>query len=173
MLVLPFLLGFRITCYYYRKAYYRSVWQSPTGCAVPEPRVHYTGETRLPLIIQNSHRYFFYVAMVVSVINTYDAIMAFHSPLGFRVRFGQRHFGGQCAPAVVLHRLVPFVPARYRGSAEAFLHILVWYWIWTQVSKLNTRHMLLAWTTLGTLALTDFYIMLVASGTITDVRFIG
>jgi hypothetical protein len=30
-----------------------------------------------------------------------------------------------------------------------------------------------AWITLGTLALTDFYIMLVASGTITDFRFIG
>ena len=28
---LPFLLLFRLTCYYYRKAYYRSVWQSPTG----------------------------------------------------------------------------------------------------------------------------------------------
>jgi hypothetical protein len=47
------------------------------------------------------------------------------------------------------------------------------YWIWTQVSKLNTRHMAFAWTTLGTLAFTDFYIMLVASGTITDFRFVG
>ncbi len=45
--------------------------------------------------------------------------------------------------------------------------------IWTQVSKLNTRHMQFAWITLGTLALTDFYIMLVASGSITDLRFIG
>ncbi len=36
--VLAFLLAFRITCYDYRKAYYRSVWQSPTSCAVPEPR---------------------------------------------------------------------------------------------------------------------------------------
>lgn len=79
-MVLPFLLGFRLTCYYYRKAYYRSVWQSPTSCAVPEPRAHYTGETRLPLIVQNTHRYFFYIAVVVSLINTYDAIAAFHSP---------------------------------------------------------------------------------------------
>ena len=30
-LSLPFLLLFRLTCYYYRGAYYRSVWQSPTG----------------------------------------------------------------------------------------------------------------------------------------------
>ncbi len=74
-MVLPFLLGFRLTCYYYRKAYYRSVWQSPTSCAVPEPRAHYTGETRLPLIVQNTHRYFFYIAVVVSLINTYIAVV--------------------------------------------------------------------------------------------------
>ena len=50
---LPFLLLFRLTCYYYRGAYYRSVWQSPTACAVAEPHAKYTGETRFPLIIQN------------------------------------------------------------------------------------------------------------------------
>ena len=47
------------------------------------------------------------------------------------------------------------------------------YWFWTQVSVLNNRHMMWAWITLGTLVLTDFYIMLVASGTISDLRFIG
>ena len=71
-----------MTCYYYRKAYYRSVWLSPPACAVAEPHSRYTGETRLPLIIQNSHRYFFYVAVVISVINTYDAIVAFHGEGG-------------------------------------------------------------------------------------------
>ena len=35
-LTLPFLLLFRLTCYYYRKAYYRSFWISPPACAVPE-----------------------------------------------------------------------------------------------------------------------------------------
>jgi hypothetical protein len=42
--VLPFLLGFRLTCYYYRKAYYRSAWQSPPACVVAEPHGRYTGE---------------------------------------------------------------------------------------------------------------------------------
>ena len=56
LLSLPFLLLFRITCYYYRGAYYRSVWQSPTACAVAEPHAKYTGETRFPLILQNLHR---------------------------------------------------------------------------------------------------------------------
>ena len=57
---------FRLTCYYYRKAYYRSFWLSPPACAVPEPHAKYTGETRFPLILQNSHRYFFYAAVVLS-----------------------------------------------------------------------------------------------------------
>ena len=85
---LPFLLLFRLTCYYYRGAYYRSVWQSPTACAVAEPHARYTGETRLPLIIQNTHRYFFYIAVIISLINTYDAIVAFHSPSGFGFGLG-------------------------------------------------------------------------------------
>ena len=35
IITLPFLLGFRLSCYYYRKAYYRSFWLSPPACAVP------------------------------------------------------------------------------------------------------------------------------------------
>src|SRR3954453_7287452 len=62
LISLPFLLGFRLTCYYYRKAYYRAFWQSPPGCAVAEPHGRYTGETRFPLILQNLHRYFFLAA---------------------------------------------------------------------------------------------------------------
>ena len=26
---LPFVLGFRLTCYYYRRAYYRAFWRAP------------------------------------------------------------------------------------------------------------------------------------------------
>jgi hypothetical protein len=46
----PIVAGFRVTCYYYRKAYYRSFWLSPPACAVAEPHKKYTGETRFPLI---------------------------------------------------------------------------------------------------------------------------
>ncbi|NUO35411.1 MAG: hypothetical protein HOQ27_10165, partial [Dermatophilaceae bacterium] len=61
--LLPILLGFRLTCYYYRKAYYRAFWLSPPACAVAEPHAKYTGETRFPLILQNALRYFFYAAV--------------------------------------------------------------------------------------------------------------
>ena len=72
-------LGFRLTCYYYRKAYYRAFWRAPAACAVREPHAKYTGETRFPLILQNLHRYFFWIALVFNVILTADAVIAFRN----------------------------------------------------------------------------------------------
>ncbi|MCA5892319.1 hypothetical protein LEP48_03005 [Isoptericola sp. NEAU-Y5] len=173
-LSLPFLLGFRLTCYYYRKAYYRSIWIAPAACAVPEPHATYTGETRFPLILQNAHRYFFYVALLVSLVNTYDAIVAFRHPTdGFVVGVGN----------LVLLVNVALLWL-YTVSCHSCRHVMggrlthfskhpVRYWLWTRISALNTRHMLFAWVTLGTLVLTDLYVMLVARGTITDLRLIG
>lgn len=172
-LSLPFLLGFRLTCYYYRKAYYRSFWLSPPACAVAEPRAGYTGETRLPLILQNVHRYFFYVGFVISLVNTYDAILAFHSPGGFGFGLGN--------VILVINVILLW---GYTLSCHSCRHVTggrlkhfskhpVRYRIWTFVSRLNTRHMQFAWITLGTLIITDCYIMLVASGTISDLRFVG
>ena len=174
ILVLPFLLGFRLTCYYYRKAYYRSVWFSPPACAVAEPHTRYTGETRLPLIVQNVHRYFFYVAMIVSLVNTYDAIVAFHG------KNGGAGFG--LGNIIIVGNVV--LLWAYTLSCHSCRHITggrlkhfskhpVRYWMWTQVSKLNNRHMLLAWITLGTLTLTDLYVMLVSSGVFPDPRFVN
>jgi hypothetical protein len=88
LLTLPFLGLFRLTCYYYRRAYYRSYWGSPPACAVPDFHRTYKGESRLPLILQNSHRYFFYAAVLLSIVNTVDAILAFHSPSGFGIGLG-------------------------------------------------------------------------------------
>ena len=67
--------GFRFTCYYYRGAYYKAFWGDPPNCSVGEPRDSYRGEQRFPLIFQNIHRYFFYVAAVFIFILTYDAIL--------------------------------------------------------------------------------------------------
>ncbi|WP_232376231.1 hypothetical protein [Amycolatopsis aidingensis] len=172
-LSLPFLLGFRLTCYYYRKAYYRAFWLSPPACAVAEPHQKYTGETRLPLIIQNAHRYFFYAALVVTLINTYDAVLAFGGENGFGIGLGNVILLGN----VVLLWCYTLSCHSCRhvtgGRLKHFSRNPVRYWIWTQVSRLNTRHMAFAWITLGTLVLTDLYVWLVASGTITDLRFIN
>lgn len=153
---LPFLLAFRLTCYYYRKAYYRSVWQSPTACAVAEPHAKYTGETRFPLILQNIHRYFFYAAVLISLVNTYDAITAFHSPSGFGFGLGNVILTGNVILLWVYTLSCHSCRHVTGGRLKHFSKHPVRYWIWTQVSKLNTRHMLFAWITLGTLVLTDF-----------------
>src|SRR6266540_2159215 len=88
LLVLPFPLAFRLTCYYYRKAYYRSFWWAPPACAVPDARARYSGETRFPLILQNVHRYFFYLALPFPLILTWDALRAFNFPDGFGMGLG-------------------------------------------------------------------------------------
>ena len=158
-LTLPFLLLFRLTCYYYRKAYYRSFWMSPPACAVAEPHRKYTGETQAPLIMQNLHRYFFYAAAVISLINTWDAIQAFHSPDGFGIGLG-----------TVILWINVIMLWLYTASCHSCRHAIggrlnhfskhpIRYRLWTWVSRLNTRHMQLAWITLATLAVTDFYVM--------------
>ena len=57
--------GFRFTCYYYRGAYYKAFWADPPSCTVGEPRKTYLGERSFPLIVQNVHRYFLYLALVL------------------------------------------------------------------------------------------------------------
>ena len=64
--------GFRFTCYYYRGAYYKAFWADPPACTVGEPRKSYLGERSFPLILQNIHRYFLYLALLFIVILTYD-----------------------------------------------------------------------------------------------------
>ncbi|MDQ6936890.1 MAG: hypothetical protein M3140_04140 [Actinomycetota bacterium] len=171
LLVLPFLLGFRLTCYYYRKAYYRAFWQSPPACAVAEPHSAYSGETRFPLILQNAHRYFFYAAVLISLINTYDAVKAFRGADG--------GFGLGLGTVIMVVNVV--LLWAYTASCHSCRHLIggrlkhfsahpVRYRAWTYVSRLNARHMQLAWTTLGTLVLTDAYVALVASNAIDDLR---
>jgi hypothetical protein len=171
LLVLPFLLGFRLTCYYYRKAYYRAFWQSPPACAVAEPHARYSGETRFPLILQNAHRYFFYAAIVVSLVNTYDAVRAFHG--------GHGGFGIGLGTLIIVANVV--LLWAYTASCHSCRHLIggrlkhfskhpVRYKAWTYVTKLNMRHMQLAWTTLISLVVTDAYVALVASGAFSDPR---
>ena len=170
---LPFLLLFRLTCYYYRKAYYRAFWFSPPACAVAEPHTKYTGETRFPLLGQNLHRYFFYAAAIISLINTYDAILAFThgEDGGFGVGVGNLVLTANVvalwAYTVSCHSCRSIIGGRLTHFSKHPVRYKLWGW----VSKLNGKHMELAWLTLLTLALTDFYVMAVAAGWISDFRF--
>jgi hypothetical protein len=172
VLSLPFLLLFRLTCYYYRKAYYRSFWLSPPACAVPDGHKKYTGETRFPLIFQNAHRYTFYLALVITLINTYDAILAFGGAEGFGIGLGNVILLGNVVMLWAYTLSCHSCRHVTGGRLKHFSRSPIRYRWWTFVSKLNTRHMQYAWITLGTLALTDFYVMAVSAGWFSDLRFL-
>jgi hypothetical protein len=168
---LPFVLGFRLSCYYYRRAYYRAFWRAPAACAVREPHATYSGETRFPLILQNLHRYFLYLAVPIAILLTYDVAQAFRGPDG--------DFGFGLGTLIMLVNVV--LIWAYTLSCHSCRHITggrlknfsrhpVRYWIWTQISKLNVRHMQFAWASLGTLMLADLYIWLVSAGVFSDPR---
>lgn len=70
-------LGFRATCYYGRRVYYRSLFATPAGCAVDKPIKSYNGERGFPFILQNSHRYFLYFAIILAIIHWYHAFESF------------------------------------------------------------------------------------------------
>ncbi|WP_156725873.1 hypothetical protein [Streptomyces apocyni] len=170
LIILIFPLGFRLTCYYYRKAYYRGFWASPPACAVAEPHQQYSGETRFPLVLQNSHRYFFYAALLVASILTYD------TALGFR---NEDYEWGHMGLGTLVFLVNIVLIWLYTLSCHSCRHIMggrlkhfsqhpVRYRLWGWVGTLNNRHMLLAWASLISVALADFYVYLLASGAFSD-----
>jgi hypothetical protein len=172
IIILLFPGGFRLTCYYYRKSYYRAFWLSPPACAVAEPHRRYTGETRFPLIFQNVHRYFFYAAIVVAGILSYDAVLAFHDP-GGGVGMGLGTLILVVNAVLIWAYTLGCHSCRsiIGGRLNHFSKHPVRYWLWTQVSKLNTRHQLWAWLSMASVVLADLYVLLVSSGAISDPRF--
>jgi len=166
------LAGFRGTCYYYRKAGYRSFFFAPAACAVPEPHKSYTGERKFPLIALNLHRYFFYGAVIFGLINVYDGVLAFHGKDG--------GIGMGLGTLIIWINLVMLW--MYTLSCHACRHIVggrlksfskhpLRYRYWTFVSKLNPKHGTYAMISLFTVIITDAYIMSVSAGWITDLRF--
>ncbi len=166
-------LGFRFTCYYYRKAYYRAFWRSPAACAVREPHARYSGETRLPLILQNVHRYFFYIALAFNVILTIDAVVAFRNHAGQWGHMGLGTLVLVINAALLWLYSVSCHACRHAvgGRLKHFSRHPLRYRAWSLVSRLNAYHMQFAWVSLFWVLFTDLYIRLVASGAITDPRF--
>jgi hypothetical protein len=171
ILIVP--LGFRLTCYYYRKAYYRSFWLSPPACAVAEPHARYTGETRFPLILQNVHRYFFYLGLLFNVVLTYDAVLAFRDGTGAWGHMGLGTLVLLANAALLWLYSLSCHSCRHivGGRLNHFSRHPLRYRAWTLVSRLNANHMRFAWVSLFGVAFADFYVFLLATGTITDLRF--
>jgi len=176
LLILVFPLGFRTTCYYYRKAYYRAFFLDPPACAVGERAGrNYRGETRFPFILQNVHRYFLYAAIIVLCFLWYDAIIAFW--------FEGRFFIG--VGSLVLTINVALLTL-YTFSCHSLRHIVggklncfsctalnkTRHGAWKKASFLNEHHMLFAWLSLFSVGLADLYVRMVACGAIQDWRIL-
>ena len=164
--------GFRFTCYYYRGAYYKAFWADPPACAVGEPRHSYWGERKFPLIMQNVHRYFLYIALIFIVILAYDAIVATQFADGFGIGVGTLVL----AINVILlggytfgcHSLRHLVGGRNdQLSAKPAQHTA-----YKCVTGLNRRHMMFAWFSLFWVGFSDFYVRMCSMGIFTDYRIL-
>src|SRR2546428_12449695 len=165
-------LSFRLTCYYYRKAYYRSFWLAPVACAVRDVKPGYSGETRFPLILQSFHRYTWYVAVLFIVMLSWDVLLAFRFPNGFGIGVGTLVM----LVNVVLLAAYTFSCHSCRhvcgGHLDVFSEAPTRYSPWPVITGLNAPHPAHAWLSLFSVALTDLYIRLVSMGLIRDLRII-
>ena len=157
-------LAFRFTCYYYRKAYYRSYLFHPRSCAHAEPsRGTYHGETRF-WFFNNLHRFALYLAAVQTLILWYDVVVAF-------IYHGAFHFG--FGNVLMIVNVVCL--SGYTFGCHAFRHLVgggsdclscvrTRYRLWKGVTVLNVNHATWAWVSLFTVWATDLYIRLLAHG---------
>jgi hypothetical protein len=176
LLILAGPLGFRATCYYYRKAYYRAFFLDPPACAVAEPSGRrYKGETAFPFILQNVHRYFLYLAILFLIFLWHDVVLAFSF---------DGHFGIGVGTIVLLVNVILLYI--YTLSCHSLRHLAGGkldcfscatfgkprHSAWSALTALNERHMQFAWSSLISVGLADLYIRLVASGAIHDLRIL-
>ncbi|MDQ6829462.1 MAG: succinate dehydrogenase [Gemmatimonadota bacterium] len=175
LLILPFPGLFRVTCYYYRGAYYKAMWADPPNCTVAEPRKRYWGEQRFPLIVQNIHRYFLYFALLFLIFLTLDVWKA----MWFTDAAGVRHFGIGIGTLILALNVV--LLASYTFGCHSLRHIVGGYLdqlsgrpvrktLYDCASCFNRWHMKWAWMSLFGVALTDLYVRLCSMGILHDLR---
>jgi hypothetical protein len=168
--------GFRFTCYYYRGAYYKAFWGDPPACAVGEPRSGYRGERKFPLILQNIHRYFLYLALLFLVFLAHDAWKA----MWFAGADGREHFGIGVGTVVLTANVVCL--GLYTLGCHSLRHLIggvfdvlsnkpVRQNAYSCVTGLNKHHMLFAWISLFVVGFSDVYVRLCSMGVWTDHRF--
>ncbi len=174
LLVLGAPLGFRGTCYYYRKAYYRAFFADPVACAVGEPRGSgYTGEASFPFVLQNIHRYLIYLAIPILFFLWVDIVKGFI----FDGRFG---IGVGSLVLVASNSLLTM----YTFSCHSLRHLIGGrndcfsclaaggprHKAWETSSWLNAHHMAWAWWSLFAVCSADLYVRLCSLGVIQDLR---
>jgi hypothetical protein len=170
--------GFRVTCYYYRGAYYKAFWVDPPSCAVGEPRNCYRGEASFPLILQNIHRYFLYIAIVFLVLLAHDVweAMWWVDPAT-----NVEHFGIGIGTIILAANV--FLLGSYAFGCHSLRHLVGGYLdqlskrptrlkVYNCVSCLNSNHMRWAWLSLFSVGFSDLYVRLCSMGIWTDWRIL-
>lgn len=168
--------GFRFTCYYYRGAYYKAFWADPPACAVGEPRKSYWGERSFPLVFQNIHRYFLYLALIFLILLAYDVWKAlwFVDPATGAEQFG-------VGVGTLLLAVNVCMLSSYTLGCHSLRHLVGGMFdrlsqrplrqkTYNCVSCLNRRHMLFAWLSLFTVGFSDLYVRMCSMGIWTDWR---
>jgi hypothetical protein len=169
--------GFRLTCYYYRGAYYKAFWADPPACTVGEPRKTYLGERSFPLIMQNVHRYFLYLALIFIVILSIDVWKA----LWFIDSAGRTSLGVGLGTIVLAINVV--LLGGYTFGCHSLRHLIggfrdqlsrapACYQAYRCVSCFNRRHMLWAWMSLFWVGFSDLYVRLCSMGIWHDFRIV-
>jgi hypothetical protein len=174
ILILIFPLSFRMSCYYYRKAYYRAFAGSPPGCAVgplATGKRKYRGESAL-LLIQNLHRFALYFALIFIFLLGKDAVESF---------FLHGKFGVGVGSIIITINVI--LIACYTFGCHSLRHLIggrsdcmscgkntLQYSSWKGVSWFNARHAQFAWASLLWVMVTDVYVRLVSMGVITDLN---
>jgi hypothetical protein len=171
--------GFRATCYYYRKTYYRAFFFDPMGCAVGEGSGKgYKGERAFPFVFQNLHRYFLYLSIIVVAVLWVDAFKAF-----MWTGANGTHFGMGVGTLVLLLNAV--LLSGYTFGCHSFRHLIGGkidhysctqlgeerHGAWKAVSVLNKNHQSFAWASLFSVGFADLYVRLVSMGIWHDLRF--
>jgi hypothetical protein len=170
--------GFRLTCYYYRGAYYKAFWADPINCAVGEPRKGYIGESNWPLKVMNIHRYFFYLATLFILMLSYDAIVSFWFQ---NEKTGKGEFGIGVGTLILCLNVV--LLSGYTFGCHSLRHLIGGrkdcisespgcFKAYNCVSALNKRHMLFAWLSLIVVGFADVYVRMCAMGIWHDRRII-
>lgn len=176
LIVAGFPIAFRATCYYYRKAYYRAFFLDPPNCSEAaqnrEPRKEgYRGEKAL-FVVNNLHRYFWYVGVLVALVLTYDTVIAFHFPDGWGAGIGSVIFLVNAAAFWMYSLSCHSCRHAVGGRLKHFKRHPIRYRFYNMVSRLNRCHPTFAWISLPAVVFTDLYVRLVASGIMTDLRLL-
>jgi hypothetical protein len=177
LIILPFPGLFRFTCYYYRGAYYKAFWADPPNCAVGEPRKSYLGERYFPLILQNIHRYFLYIAVLFLFFLSHDVWKALWFPDGA----GGTTFG--IGVGTIVLAVNTSVLACFTLGCHSMSHFVVGFLdhlsrhparkvAYDCSSCLNRWHMKWAWMSLFGVAFADLYVRLCSMGIWHDLRIL-